>query len=608
MSYTLSVLTFLLLSLCLYFSYRKVWILFSCLILCFGTNNISKVNDSIPTHFEGRVVSVKSSYVIVKTNDASLILYTKDVLSFNDTIQFTGDIQRIKSVKSKTLFNFEKFMNRQNIFYSIKANSVKVIHQGKGLKASVHRRIKMHDSKEFLNKVLLNINDRNLDSSLEILILSSGLLIRYLLRIIINILKKFFLEGDVYKIDVFLNLILTIIFRDNILFLYLLLTKLVQMIKIEQLDQHALSSILILMIHPQYLFSLSFIVTTLFRFGSFIQEDKKKIVLNMCLLIPLQLMINFRVSILNIIMFPYTRFLSLIIFLLALIDLMFFTNFSYLFSTRFLIDFSMFSFTGHMTPMLLVLWVYVSLKTFQKFSILKCVSLLIILILNQNQLLFNPSVIYTQIYVGQGDSAVLKMPFKRKIMMIDTGSQYQRLSIKAHLDYYGIKTIKSLIISHDDEDHAGNLNFLSEHYNIEELIKVAGDYKFYNLDVSTVSYTSESDNDASLISSFSINNNRYLSLGDVSKHVEEQYIKDYGNNHNIVKMSHHGSNTGTSTKLLESSSLKLLLNSSGLNNMYNHPHPDVLKIIHDMNQIILDTQVFGDLEIIHFFNFDFIKT
>ena len=73
-------------------------------------------------------------------------------------------------------------------------------------------------------------------------------------------------------------------------------------------------------------------------------------------------------------------------------------------------------------------------------------------------------------------------------------------------------------------------------------------------------------------------------------------------------MSHHGSNTGTSTKLLESSSLKLLLNSSGVNNMYSHPHPDVLKRIYDMNQIILDTQVFGDLEIIHFFNFDFIKT
>ena len=105
-------------------------------------------------------------------------------------------------------------------------------------------------------------------------------------------------------------------------------------------------------------------------------------------------------------------------------------------------------------------------------------------------------------------------------MMIDTGSQFQRVNIQAHLDYYGIKTIKTLIISHDDEDHAGNLEFLSEYYNVEELIKDSGDYNFYNLAVSTVSYTFDSDNDASLISSFSINNNRYLSLGDVSRHVE----------------------------------------------------------------------------------------
>ena len=80
-SYNFSILTFLILSLCLYFNYRKVGILFSCLILCFTMNSIFRVNDNIPSEFEGRVVSVKSSYVTVKTNDASLILFTKEVFS-----------------------------------------------------------------------------------------------------------------------------------------------------------------------------------------------------------------------------------------------------------------------------------------------------------------------------------------------------------------------------------------------------------------------------------------------------------------------------------------------------------------------------------------------
>src|SRR5699024_12263504 len=86
-----------------------------------------------------------------------------------------------------------------------------------------------------------------------------------------------------------------------------------------------------------------------------------------------------------------------------------------------------------------------------------------------------------------------------------------------------------------------------------------------------------------------------LFTGDISVDREESLLKeDFNLQSDILKVSHHGSDTSTSQEFLSRVSPKISLISAGVNNRYKHPHQEVVDNLSE--SIIYNTQEYGRVE------------
>lgn len=207
----------------------------------------------------------------------------------------------------------------------------------------------------------------------------------------------------------------------------------------------------------------------------------------------------------------------------------------------------------------------------------------------------NPIKHVTFIDVGQGDANLISnLNYK---ILIDTGSAYNYHKLKKTLYEEGVYTLDYLLISHNDEDHCGNVDNLMRDFKIEKIVYDKYDiaYKdlYFNcLDVGIF----DNDNDNSVVYYLDINDYSFLFTGDISKNVERLIVNRYAiDKVNCLKVSHHGSATGTSSYFVG----KILPDYAiiSTNGKYNHPHKETLDTL---NSYLVDTLITKELGNIKF--------
>lgn len=207
----------------------------------------------------------------------------------------------------------------------------------------------------------------------------------------------------------------------------------------------------------------------------------------------------------------------------------------------------------------------------------------------------NPIKHVTFIDVGQGDATLISnLNYK---ILIDTGSAYNYHKLKKTLYEEGVYTLDYLLISHNDEDHCGNVDNLLNDFKVKNIIYEKGDiaYKdlYFNcLDVGVF----DNDNDNSVVYYLDINDYSFLFTGDISKNVERLIVNRYAiDKVNCLKVSHHGSATGTSSYFVG----KILPDYAiiSTNGKYNHPHKETLDTL---NSYLVDTLITKELGNIKF--------
>lgn len=581
--------------------YKLQAIIFICLITLFFMQVSNTYQNKPPSDYQGQVIAISPSYYQVKLKDQVILLYSKVDLNFGDQISFNGQYQNIKSVSNTFAYNFQKTMNNQAIFYQIKTDDINIEASKSNYKSKLFNRINQIANPEYYQKLILGINTFDSELKLSQIIISSGVMIQSLIRSLRKILAIYFYDDNFDYYEIILYVILALTYQKYAFYTFLALRIIFRHLSLSRLDKFSLAAALTLFIFPTFGFSMAFIVVALFQFVYIIKREPRSFFVASLIMLPLSLRMNYEVSLLQIIIYPLIRTYYSFLFLIAYIDLILLTNFSYKIFTTFNLSFDYFKITGHLPLILLLAWIIISLRLLQSFKFYKVILLTTILIINQYQLIFSPSFIYHQLYVGQGDATLLTYPFKVEVTLIDTGSPFNQTKLQSALNYYGIKTIQNLIISHDDADHAGNLDYLNNNYTVKHIIREVGTYDFYQLKLNNYAYDSDDENDSSLITYFVVNDIAYLLLGDISKEVEVKFLQDnYDLDYHVLKLAHHGSNTSTSNEILDNDSLKLLINSSGLNNMYNHPSPKVLERINHHGLLLVDTQDLGDILIKHF--------
>lgn len=288
-----------------------------------------------------------------------------------------------------------------------------------------------------------------------------------------------------------------------------------------------------------------------------------------------------------------------------------------------------------------------------KWCVLVCI--LFIIVWNPNDTLR-----ITMIDVGQGDGILIQTPTGNAYLM-DGGSTSNRgvgtYQILPTLKYYGIREIEVVFISHMDYDHySGILELLelqlttgevqinhvvvacnadeeklaqmkeliiqcgiSLHYVERGFSLRDGDVEFHAL-MPYAEYRADSENENSLTLRVTYGTFDMLCTGDLEKAAEDELLRLMGEggiestiDYEILKVGHHGSNNATSTPLLEQIKAEVAIISCGRNNMYGHPHPDVLERLESAYMEIYNTAEVGavviecdgkDYEITTFLNYN----
>ncbi|QKY69511.1 DNA internalization-related competence protein ComEC/Rec2 [Lentibacillus sp. CBA3610] len=245
---------------------------------------------------------------------------------------------------------------------------------------------------------------------------------------------------------------------------------------------------------------------------------------------------------------------------------------------------------------------------------------------------FSPFGNVTMLDIGQGDAIVMELPYRKGVILIDAGAQmtfedneisenvYKQI-IRPYLYSRGISRIDAVFISHADIDHMGSLPFMvddmaidqvivSNYYTFSEQLSqrlaangagiirarageiiTIGDQPFYVL---SPEEDRQNTNENSLVLYTEMGGKTWFFTGDIGSDTEMDIINKYpGLTADVLKVAHHGSSTSTDPMFLKHLQPAYGLISAGENNMYGHPHSDVIQGLEDENIRIFRTDESG---------------
>ncbi len=239
-----------------------------------------------------------------------------------------------------------------------------------------------------------------------------------------------------------------------------------------------------------------------------------------------------------------------------------------------------------------------------------------------------PSVLKVHfIDVGQGDAVFIQLPDGRN-MLVDAGARDSESAVMDYLRGVGVKKIDFIVGTHPHEDHIGSLDDVIKYFEIGEVImpeattntrvfcKLLQTIKDRGLAIKKaragVSIFEEGGLSATLLAP---QKNEYESLNNFSAVIllryqdiafllpgdaeaeSEKEILSAGHNvqAQVLKISHHGSNSSTTLKFLQAVNPVYAVISVGAGNDYNHPHPLILDRLAKSGIITLRTDQQGTI-------------
>lgn len=225
--------------------------------------------------------------------------------------------------------------------------------------------------------------------------------------------------------------------------------------------------------------------------------------------------------------------------------------------------------------------------------------------------------------VGQADAALISCSGHH--MVVDGGNKSDSDLMYTVLKDRGIDYLDIVVASHVHEDHVGGLSGALSYASaglvlcpktayegdafcdFKELAdkkgggitipKVGESYKLGEASVEVLGVgAGEDDNNSSIILKVSLGEISFLFTGDAEREAE-QAVLDAGMNLSatVLKVAHHGSNTGTIYPFLREVMPTYAVISVGENNEYDHPHEDTLSRLRDCGAIVYRTDESGKI-------------
>lgn len=589
--------------------------LYCCLLIGIIFLQTIKAPLARPTTNYGRIVSVSDQTVTVQTDQQKVLVRNVKDPCIYCFIEFSGEYQEIEYVKTTYGNDWKQYYRNLGIKYVInpKAYTIRPSNHWRTKLDLMIGRIENDAVKTHIRKSMMPYKiDTLADPFLNSAFYSRGLLIGWLITRVKNFLRLFFKPKTVKRCSMVILVVLSYFYLTWVVLLRTFLSQILSKQKVLPIVQWCQLWLIMLCCHPGYLTDLSFLIPMSFRLVS-IFSQRKCWYQSMLAIIPINLRMFNRFDMLSSLLYPLIRWLGGINVILIVLSLItnWFSPVFWLLDLLQMIQLPSITITGHPAWWWLLCW-------YQLVSLLLLyrqkrygVYLLLLLAMNQYQVLFYPFDTVTYLYIGQGDSTIIHRAFRKDVMMIDTGSSYNFNYLKNYLDGKGIKTIDTLVITHSDSDHNGNVEALLQQYRVNRIIEQKQSFSYYDRPITALLSQQQYDNnnDNSLVYWLGLHQSGYLFLGDISHYVEQAVAQEVTDvDLSIVKVAHHGSNTSTSETLYQHPKIKVAIISCGLNNRYGHPHQTVLQRLRDYQILTLRTDQEGDITSVDHPFFHFIYT
>jgi competence protein ComEC len=450
-------------------------------------------------------------------------------LNLGDTIKTSGVMVEPKNSSVFNLFDYKKYLYCNNIYYTFKANNIKLTKRNDNifyyLKQELINHIdKLGDSSSYIKALVIGdddefketINDSYQINGVSHLFAISGSHITFISVILLYFLKKLKIEENKRYIIVIIFLFFYMFLTNyagsvlrSVIFFTLLSFNKIYYFNIKTINILNLTLFILLISKPGLLYDVGFQFSYIISFYLIkyqVYISKYKGIKNLFIIslisflgsIPICINNFFQINILsifiNIFFVPYVSF---ILFPLSFISLLFpFIDSIIIFFITILEHISIFlskikigTIILSKPSFLIIVIYYILITIFIKGLVLKkyyyFIPILFLVIIHFNFNLFNSNIEVTFIDVGQGDSILIRLPNNKANILIDTGGkliyekQWQRKNrnytigkdvIIPYLKSSGIRKIDYLILTHGDEDHMGEAYDIISNFKIEKVI------------------------------------------------------------------------------------------------------------------------------------------
>ncbi len=603
------------------------------IIFSFFINWPKPINDTV---IKGKIVDLDEKSVVVKTDETKVKVYGNFIgYHLDDELEMEVEYFEINEPTNDNAFNYKNYLYSQGITNNASIKRLLDVNTKETLFQKLQERISSNDLIDsYASMFVLGIKDEVIedyyqqltDLSVVHLFALSGLHIHLLKDMLKKVLRFFMPDKYIDYFGIVLIGIYIYLIPFNISFVraYLVMVLAVLFKRyLNKLDCLSIVTIIMLWTNPYIIFSLSFIFSYFIYFVILLINKNKYFNLLVYFgSLPIILMIQYRINILSlllgIVLVPLVSLLYQMIWLymifgdvvrgLVMVIIYFLNNI-----ITFCNDFSVFLNFSKPSLFFILVYYFIYFKIILKINIKRNVTREVLLLFSL-LLMFYLKPYYciegkvVMIDVGQGDCFLIQQPFNQGNILIDTGGLRNKdlasLTLVPYLRSQGIFELDYVFISHDDFDHCGAYESLSNQIEIKHTVKKYQEkMKIGNIEIEMLKsdVSSNDNNDTSLVIKATINDLVYLFIGDASNLVEKDLIKKYPDlKVDVLKVSHHGSTTGTCSEFLEVVRPKIALISCGKDNRYGHPSDAVLRRLEDYDIKIYRSDLMGMVKIVYY--------
>lgn len=619
--------------------------------------------ESVPTSNEiiiyDNIDSGTYQKFVGKVGNQYVIAYTdyEGELHIGDTFTYTGTWERIQEPLIPGSFHYANFMKSKRIYYSgfikhlelvdnqflltkVRASVSAYIEQQTPQSASYIKTFILADKSEFDDEFLENVNQMGVSHLFAV----SGLHVGIIVLAIEFLLHKTKLQEKTIKGMVSVVLLGYIILsgftpsllRAGLFYMLLTLNKHYGS-NFSTLDLLSILFIGLLLYQPYYIyhpgFTLSFLITfvILLAQNQIPKETTKALfyisVIATLFSLPIISSLNNTVNLLtflfNIVYVPVMSFvilpLALLTFFLPLFDSLsgsIFTMFNQTILWFGSIETFVLPIKLHQPIFIIVYYILLiglmQTKTMQ-YRMKYASFLVFFFIFHHYQSFFNPvsSIHFIGVY---GDATLIQDSFNQCNILVDTGEVDPYHGLSTYLQYRHITHLDYVVITHFHSDHYGAFEEVSDTLPIKQLITNQTATNQYitcgnlSLHLYPPDHFVDNENNNSIVLTLEMGGKTTLFTGDIEEERELELLYRIEEDIDYLKVSHHGSNTSSSSQFIDYISPKEVFIIVHPDNSFNHPSDSVIESYLARQIPIYRTDQMGTIDLYYFYAKEWKKT